>query len=284
MVVAIVASFVFLYRDVLTKLVNDWWIDENYSHGFVVLPAALYFAWEKRDKLYATASRPSLFGLFIVAGSLGLLLAGILGAEVFTTELSLVGAIAGSVLFLFGWAHFRLLLFPIAFLLLMIPIPAILFNQITFPLQLIASRFGEAALMMLQIPVLREGNIIHLANTSLEVAEACSGIRSLVSLLTLGLVYGYFTDSRNWMRTVLAIAAVPVAIITNGLRVAGTGAAAHFIGAEAAEGFLHAFSGWLVFSSAFLIVFVLHRLLMWAFPPKVATATPDEKVLVHTTA
>src|SRR5262249_35125258 len=233
------ASFLFLYREVFEKLVHDWSIDENYSHGFLVIPMALYFVWERREKFFAASQQPNLLGLFVAVGSIGLLLGGVLGAEVFTTEVSLVGTLAGSVLFLFGWAHLRVMLFPIAFLMLMIPLPAIIFNQITFPLQLLASRFGEGALMLAQIPVLREGNVIHLANTSLEVAEACSGIRSLISLLTLGIVYGYFVDSRTWLRWAIAFATVPVAIVTNGLRVAGTGVGAHYFGAAVAEGFFH---------------------------------------------
>jgi len=272
----LLGSFAFLYRDVIAKLVHDWSIDENYSHGFLVVPIALYFVWERRQKLFAAASQPSMFGLVIALGSIALLLAGVLGAEVFTTEVSLLGAITGSVLFLLGWAHLRVLLFPIAFLMLMVPLPAIIFNQITFPLQLLASRVGESALVLAQIPVLREGNVIHLANTSLEVAEACSGIRSLISLLTLGIVYAYFVDSRTWTRMILVAATVPVAIIANGFRVAGTGIAAHFIGPAAAEGFLHTFSGWLVFVSAFVILLVLHRLLVWTFPQPATPAAVIE--------
>lgn len=259
-------SFTLLYRDVMAKLVHDWYIDENYSHGFLVVPTALYFTWERRHKLLTTALQPSSFGLVIALSSIALLLAGVLGAEVFTTEVSLVGAIAGSVLFLLGWAHLRVLLFPISFLMLMVPLPAIVFNQITFPLQLLASQVGESVLTMAQIPVLREGNVIHLANTSLEVAEACSGIRSLISLLMLGILYGYVADSRTSIRMVLAVATVPIAVITNGLRVSGTGVAAHFFGLAAAEGFLHTFSGWLVFVSAFLMLLALHRIIRWKFP------------------
>jgi exosortase len=145
----------------------------------------------------------------------------------------------------------------------MIPIPAIIFNQVAFPLQLLASRFGEMALSLFQIPVLREGNVIILANTSLEVAEACSGIRSLISLLTLGIVYGYFCDSRLWIRVTLGVITIPVGILANGIRVAGTGIAAHFYGSEVAEGFIHTFSGWLVFVLAFIIIFLLHRIIRW---------------------
>ncbi len=176
----LVAAFGALYRDVLAKLVADWAADENYSHGFLIVPIALYFAWKRRHRLAALPSRPaSVAGLLLVAGSVAVLAAGVLGAELFLTRLSMLGVLAGAVLFLYGWNHLRVLAFPLAFLLLMIPIPAIIFNQIAFPLQLLASRFGELALDGAGVPVLREGNVITLANTTLEVAEACSGIRSL---------------------------------------------------------------------------------------------------------
>jgi exosortase len=269
--VALLGSFAVLYRNVILKLVSDWSIDENYSHGFLIVPLAAYFAWERRDRLRALPVEPSNIGLLVVLASIALLTFGVLGAEVFTTEVSMIGSLAGSILFLGGWARLRVLLFPLAFLLLMVPLPAIIFNQITFPLQLLASRFGESVLVISQIPVLREGNIIHLANTSLEVAEACSGIRSLITLLTLGIVYGYFMDNRGWVRTGVALTTIPVAILANGLRVAGTGIAAHHYGVAAAEGFFHSFSGWLVFIAAFLMLFLSHRLLVWRFPQSGST-------------
>jgi len=158
-------------------------------------------------------------------------------------------------------------------LLLTVPIPAIIFNQIAFPLQLLASRFGETAISACGIPVLREGNVIMLATTSLEVAEACSGIRSLISLLTLGIVYGYFMHSSLWVRWVLALSSVPIAIFSNGIRVAGTGVAAHVLGPEAAEGFFHTFSGWLVFLVAFAMIFVFHRVIALFAPPARVSST-----------
>jgi len=259
-------SFLTLYHQVIAKLVNDWSVDENYSHGFLVVPLALYFAWERRNKFLQTTRHPHILGLLMVLCSLAVLLVGILGAEVFSTEISMIGVIAGSVWFLFGWQHLKVMLFPIAFLLLMVPIPALVFNEITLPLQFIASRFAEGSLILLGVPVLREGNVIHLPNIVLEVEEACSGIRSMVSLLTLGIVYGYFSESRQWMRVVLALATIPVAILTNGIRVAGTGAAALQYGAQAAEGFLHTFSGWFVFISACMLLLLCHRTLSWFFP------------------
>ncbi len=175
-------------------------------------------------------------------------------------------ALAGVVLFLAGTAHLRILTFPLAFLLLAIPIPAILFNQIAFPLQLIASRLGEGLVSSFGVPVLREGNVIVLASTTLEVAEACSGIRSLVSLLTLGIVFGYFADRRTSARVLLALSTIPLAIAANGIRVAGTGIAAHYLGPAAAEGFFHSFSGWLVFVTAFLMLVAVERLIRLVLP------------------
>lgn len=268
LLVLLAGCFAFLYQHVIAKLVHDWYVDENYSHGFLIVPIALYFVWERRQKLKDAAHAPSSWGIILVAGSMAVLMAGILGSELFLTRISILGTIAGVVLFLLGWNHLKILILPIAFLLLMIPIPAIIFNQVAFPLQLLASRFGEAALLASQIPVLREGNVIHLANTSLEVAEACSGIRSLISLLTLGIVYGYFTDSRLWVRIALALGTIPIAIAANGIRVAGTGIAAHYYGAEAAQGFFHSFSGWIIFIAAFIMMFILYRIIAWAAPKK----------------
>jgi exosortase len=256
-----------LYAPVISKLVHDWSHDENYSHGFLIVPLAAWFAWQQRDRLAAAAARPSIIGLLAICGALALVIVGRLGAELFLTRVSLLVIVAGAVLFLHGWHHLRVLTFPILFLLLMVPLPAIVFNQIAFPLQLLASRVGTAGIQACAVPVLREGNVIVLADTSLEVAEACSGIRSLVSLLTLGILYGYFTDPRPWMRTVIALSTIPIAIAANAARVTGTGVLAHYYGVEAATGFFHTFSGWLVFVVAFLLLFVVSRVLERLAPP-----------------
>lgn len=255
------ASLTLLYWPVFVKLVDDWAHDDNYSHGFLIPPLAAYLVWERWDRLKATPPSSSLFGLIVIAGSVAVLLAGYLGAELFLSRIALIGALIGSVLYVLGWRHLKLLAFPLGVLLLMIPIPAIIFNQVVFPLQLVASQAGEMTLSAAGIPVLREGNIITLANTTLEVAEACSGIRSLVSLLTLAIVFGYFTDPRNGIRTAIALSAIPVAILANALRVAGTGVAAHYYGPAAAEGFFHSFSGWIVFIAAFAMLFVIVQVL-----------------------
>jgi exosortase len=213
-------------------------------------------------------------GLLTVAAGLLLLVMGKLGSEFFLTRISFIGTLSGTVLFLLGAKHLRILAFPLAFLLLMIPLPAIVFNQIAFPLQLLASRFGESVVGLAGVPVLREGNVIVLASTTLEVAEACSGIRSLVSLLTLGILFGYFTDSRSGVRILLALVTIPIAIITNGLRVAGTGIAAHHYGAAVAEGFFHTFSGWLVFLTATVILLAVGRLTRTLWPALVEDPQP----------
>ena len=253
------AAVFWLYGGVLSSLARQWASDDNYSHGFFVVPLALFFAWERRQGLKNAPDRPSLAGVILIVGSLLLLLAGLLGAELFLTRVSLIGLLAGITLFVWGRDHLRILAFPIAFLLLMVPLPAIIFNQIAFPLQLLASRAGEATLVVAGIPVLREGNVLQLPTRTLEVAEACSGIRSLVSLVTLGVVLGYFTERRTGRRIVIALAAVPIAIIANAARVAGTGLASELVSPAAAEGFFHTFSGWLMFVVAFAGLMAVQR-------------------------
>jgi exosortase len=268
----LLGSFALLYWNIWAGLIRDWSNDDNYSHGFLIVPLAAYLAWERRNLLLTTPIRGSLVGVVVVIGSIFVLLAGLLGAELFLTRFSIIGCLAGGVLFVLGWAHLRVLAFPIALLLLMIPIPAIVFNQIAFPLQLLASQVGEVTLNALNIPVLREGNVMILAHTTLEVAEACSGIRSLISLLTLGIVYGYFTDPRGWVRFVVAASTVPIAVFANAARVAGTGVAAHYYGPAAAEGFFHEFSGWMVFVFAFLLLFGVYQVIRRMAPPAEAPA------------
>jgi exosortase D (VPLPA-CTERM-specific) len=267
--VTFIASFALLYHDVVINLVRDWATSgDNYSHGFLIVPIALYFTWERRNRLAEAPRRPNHIGLIVVFGSLSVLLLGLLGSELFLTRISLFGTLSGTILFLYGWQHLRILAFPLVFLLLMIPLPRIIFDQIVFPLQLVASYLAEVTLSAFNVPVLREGNLIVLAHSTLEVAEACSGIRSLISLLTLGIIYGYVMDRRRSMRTALAIGTVPVAIIANGFRVAGTGLAAQNYGAKAAEAFFDTFSGWILFTVAFFLLFVLYRLLLWIAPLK----------------
>jgi exosortase len=281
-VVGLLAGAITLvYWQVFVRLVDAWANDGNYSHGYLIVPIAAYFVWERRAQLRSTTPHPTWFGLVVFAGGILVLLAGLLGSELFLSRISLLGVLAGIVLFLFGWRHLRILAFPLAFLLLMIPLPAIIFNKIAFPLQLFASRVGETVIAAAGIPVLREGNVLILANTSLEVAEACSGIRSLISLLTLGILYGYFSDPRGWVRTAIALSAIPVAIVANGARVAGTGILAHWWGPEAAQGFFHEFSGWVVFIVAFAMILGIRHVILRLAP---AHKTQDRTIVGRTVA
>lgn len=253
------------YAGTLAGLVRTWAIDANYSHGFLIVPVALYLVWKRRDRLGAATPKPSMAGLLLVVASVGALLAGVLAAELFVARVSMLGAFAGAVLYIYGRNHLAIIAFPLALLLLTVPIPAIVFNQIALPLQMLAARLGVAALTLAGVPVFREGNVIVLAHGTLEVADACSGIRSLMSLVTLAIVYGHFTNSRAGVCVALAALAVPVAVLVNGLRVGVTGLLEEGFGAQAAaDGFFHAFSGWLMFLVAFAVLVALHRALALA--------------------
>jgi exosortase len=176
--------------------------------------------------------------------------------------------LAGLIILFLGWSFLRSLFFPLAFLVLMIPIPSIVFNQITFPLQLLASRVAAGLLPLLGVPVLREGNVIILPSMPLEVADACSGIRSLMSLGTLAIIYGYLMDRRIIVRVVLAVASVPIAVAANSLRIVGTGLLVQYWDPEKAEGFFHAGWGWIIFVISLTALYLLHRLLLAIWPDK----------------
>jgi exosortase len=259
--VVIGAAALAVYAPVLASLVRQWASDANYSHGFLVVPFALLFAWKARRGLASHHPRPHALGLAMVLGSMLLFVCGQLAAELFLTRVSLLGVIAGSILFLWGPSHLRTLFFPLVLLLLAVPLPALVLNQIALPLQLLASRAGEAVVTAAGIPILREGNVLILPETTLEVVEACSGIRSLASLLTLALIVGRLAEPRRWARVALAVLTIPIAIVANAARVAGTGLAAAWSGPQAAEGFFHTFSGWLVFVVAFCALMACARLL-----------------------
>ena len=259
--VCLAATFALLYGGLFVALVKTWSTDANYSHGFLVLPVVAYFVWERRARLATTPRKPNAIGLVLVVCSLLVLLIGTAGVEFFLMRMSAIGVALGIILFLAGWPWLRVLAFPIGLSLLMIPLPPVVFYQIAFPLQLMATKFGVALLDVSRIPVLREGNVIVLAHTTLEVTEACSGIRSLLSLFTLALLYGYFTTPRTAPRIVIAFLSIPIAIVANGLRIAGTGIAAHYIGPGAATGFFHTFSGWTVFMTSFAMLAAVGSLL-----------------------
>ena len=244
-----------LYASVIKDLVLQWWTDPDYGHGFFVPLFSGYILWHERQRWTKTEINPSNFGFLVMLGAVSLLLLGSLGAEFFTSRFSLLVLLAGMILFLAGLKMLRAVSFPLGYLMWMIPIPVIIYNQITFPLQLIASRLATAGLELAQVPVLRDGNILIMSNYSLEVVEACSGIRSLMTLMALAVAYGYLVSPRRWVRYVLVALMVPIAIVTNAIRIMGAGILARHFGPAAAEGFLHEFSGWAIFVVAVLLMF-----------------------------
>lgn len=279
---AIAFAILFTYAAVLVKLSRDWWVDENYSHGLLIPFIIGYILWLQRDKFATEPARPSvLLGGLAVAFSLFALWTGVAGAELYTQRMSLVLLIAGTVVYFGGVGFLRLILVPLGLLILAIPIPAIIFNKIAFPLQLFASRCAVWSMSVIGIPVLRQGNVIELKplnsfdTKKLEVVEACSGIRSLMTLMTLAVVFAYFTHPRSddsngprgrfgflrsygfWRSTILILSAVPIAILTNASRVSGTGILSHYYGTGVADGFFHTFSGWAIYIVAFLLLFAV---------------------------
>jgi exosortase len=257
----IVLSVVALYSSVIITLVMNWWTDPNFSHGFFVPAFSAYVVWVNRKRLAGLRTEPSWSGLLIIALAMCMLVVGVLGAELFLSRSSLVILIAGLVVYLRGWRCFRAVSFPWICLFLMIPIPALILNKITFPMQLLASRFSQMILAACGIPVLREGNILLLPSMSLEVAQACSGIRSLMTLVTLAVVYSYLLEASQVRRVLLVIAAVPIAIAANSLRIVVTGLMVQHWGPEMAEGFLHTFEGLIMIGLALLMFLFVHTLM-----------------------
>ena len=241
-----------VYVPVLAGLGSDWYSNPNYSHGFIIPFAVAFIVWQQRARLRAVPAQPSHWGLALVLLSQAEYLVGYLGAEYFLQRTSLLLLIAGGIVFLFGWQHLRLQLFSLTLLLLAIPLPQLVFNAIAFPLQLLASSWAAALLTLCGIPVFRQGNILLLPQRALDVAEACSGIRSLFSLISLAMLVVYFVPVRFWVKLTIVLSAVPIALCTNAGRIAASGLLGRWFGPEYSEGFFHAFSGWLIFLVAFL--------------------------------
>lgn len=246
------------FAPVLWALVRQWNTDADMGHGFFVPLISGFIIWQKRDLLLAEKAVPNWWGLGVVAwGGLQLYIAT-LGAELFLARTAFVLSLIGIVLLLGGTRSVRILSFPLFLLFFMVPIPAILYNKITFPLQILASRVATEALDFLRVPVLREGNVLHLADTSLSVVEACSGIRSLLSLTFLALVYGYFFEKKTWLRVALFLSTVPIAIAANASRVTLTGLLTEYQPALA-EGFFHSVEGWVIFMIALAALIAVHQ-------------------------
>jgi exosortase len=249
------------YAPVLYALVERWNIDPDMGHGFFVPVIAGYIAWQKRESIAELAPSPNWWGLGIMMWAALQLYIGTLGAELFLARTSFVISIAGAVLLLGGTRYLRIFGFSIFLLLFMIPIPAIIYNQLTFPLQILASQAGEKMIDLMQIPVIREGNVLILPRQTLNVVEACSGIRSLLTLTFLSLVYGYFFEKRTWVRITLFCATIPIAIAANAGRVAFTGVVSQF-NPDLAEGWFHEAQGWVIFMIALAILIAFHQLVI----------------------
>lgn len=279
-VFAVCAALIFAYATVLRKLGHDWWTDENYSHGLLIPFVIGYIIWTNRERLQRTSARPSFYwGGVAILFALFTLWAGAAGAELYTQRLSLVLILAGIVVYFWGFPQLRHVWVPLLLLVLAIPVPVLILNKIAFPLQLFASKCAVWSMRLCNISVLRQGNVIELLprgsleTKKLEVVEACSGIRSLMTLITLSVVFAYVTlpggddpesgaPASSWWRRfgvwrslLLVLSAVPIAILTNALRVSGTGILAHYYGTGVADGFFHSFSGWAIYISAALLLF-----------------------------
>ena len=281
---SVAAAIVFLYANVLAKLGYDWWTDENYSHGLLVPFVIGFIVWSEFDYLKKAVEKPRvLLGFSIVLFALVMLLGGVLGAELFVQRISLVIILAGIVIYFFGSKILQLLVVPFALLLFSIPIPQIIFNKIAFPLQIYASQIAVWGIRLFAVPTVRKGNVFEILpqgatqTISLEVVEACSGIRSLMTLVTLALVLAYFTRDKKhnasdgwffclksfdlWRTIILMLSAIPVAVLTNAGRVTATGVLTYYYGKKALDGFWHDLSGWLVYIVALLILFGINSAL-----------------------
>lgn len=273
--VVLLLPIIWLYTPILVRLFLQWVgpnSDPNFQHGIFVPLFALYVLWQDRKKLRTIPPESFWAGLPLVALALFTLVFGILGAEIFLQRVSLLILLAGLILLFRGQTFFRAILFPWAFLILMIPPPTLIMQHITFPLQLLASRLATNLLRLVGVPVLREGNTLTLAAMPLDVAEACSGIRSLLTLVTLAIIYGYLMECRKWVRVVLVCLAIPIAVVANSFRVFGTGLLVQYVGKDAGQGFFHEFEGWLVFVVALVMLFAVHRVIsfIWKSGPVAA--------------
>ncbi len=257
---------ILVYDPHYAALAEIWATDDNYSYGFLVPPLALFFAWERRDVLRSLPQEGSVWGLVVIGFALVLFGVGVLGGVNFLPRLSAIVLLFGAIVWIAGWPWARELAFPVGFLLLMIPVPRFVFIQIAFPLQVFASVVAEHVLFWFGVPILREGNVIHLPHTQLEVAEACSGLRSLLALITTGVVFAYFFG-RGWIHwIVIVLLSIPIAIFVNALRVTGTGYLAFHYGVEVATGYYHMLEGFAMFGLAFSLLASLGFLVISVLP------------------
>lgn len=254
--------FGIVYHKAIAKLISDWSIDPNFSHGFLIPFVAVYMVWHKQYELSLLPKKSSKLGIFVIILGMLIHVAGNIGSELFLMRFSMIITISGIIIFYYGIEIFKCLLVPIAYLIMMIPIPSIIWNKIAFPLQMFSAKISAQAIELFQIPVFREGNILHLANTSLEVVDACSGIRSLTSLLALTAAFAFLAPMNNFKKWILFLSAIPIAITVNVIRLTITGCMAAWISPETAHGFLHDMSGLIIFGAALILVYIIFSIEM----------------------
>ena len=249
------------FAPIVPAMVNNWFNHSDNSHALLVPLVSLYFIWEKRKEIRSVQIKGSNAGLLLLTLCLLIYIVSFVGGIAFFCRLMLVPSLIAIVWGSLGTAMLRLLAFPLGFLFFMIPVPDTLLSLVSFPLQLLATKISADLISYCSIPVYREGNMLFFLNTQLEVAEACSGIRSIMSLTMISAIFAYISTGEVWRRVVIVLAAVPIAFIANILRVTGTGVLAHFHGDKVARGFLHDFSGFAVFIFGLIMLFMLYALL-----------------------
>jgi exosortase len=250
-----------LYWRIIPPMVQQWYQDENYSHGFIVPFIAGYFLWQRWPDLKNKNVEPSNLGLVVIAWGLLQLLTAWFCTEYFTMRSSLIVLLAGITLYLFGREVLKGMALPLGFLIFMVPIPYIIYDMVAFPLKLFVTKVSVALLKIMGVVVMREGNIIMFPTTTLEVADACSGVRSLLSLLAIAVAYSFVMKTTNVRRWIIVLSAVPIAVSANALRVIVTGILAQWWGAKAAEGFFHEFAGMVIFALAMVMLVSLGEIL-----------------------
>jgi len=258
------ALLIILYFPVLVKLVHQWLTDSNYRHGILIPFVSALIFWRKRHILKETkGGGGEILGLILMILASILLIGGTAASELFTTRASLPTFIIGASLFLLGRNFSEKAAFPLLFLFMMIPLPYIFYYKISFPLQLESARLSAGILNLLQVDVIRKGNILVLPNYTLEVIAACSGLRSLMTMFTLSLIFSVFSDLSRTRNVILVACSIPVAIGANTFRLVVIAIGAYAVGSEFADGILHEISGLIVFIAGFLLLVMLAGILKW---------------------